>query len=933
MNSSFLRRLPLLAILLLLILPSLTHADPLYTDAATGDLHLKLGSSCLGADSLNGIHAMGLNGNIRPKPPSMEAYELTPAPIYQITDLGTIPGSTRSYATAINNAGQIVGVSGNTGDHSFLWQNGKMNDLGVPPGNTSSDATAINDLDQIVGRTSSGHAFLWTQANGFQILPTDARDVGGTAAINNKGQIITVYPGTNPYVNDYDTSLLQYADGQITIVRNPIPLLSEAINDMGQVATNFITAVSSAAILWDTRNGQETSLGSLMGGDSTAVGVNHQGQVVGNAYAGRTANGYYIQHAFLWDATTGMQDIGTLGGDDSSAVAINSAGQIIGTADDKTGNRPPFVYSRGIMYNLSSLLDPASGAGWTLDAVTGINDLGQIVGSGTHNGQMHGFLLSPIGMAPSLITNFVLSPIQLLTSGPIVTADVIVTGSFSKVTVSLAPGTLGAASPTFTLSSNGTDWTGKIPTAYLKLAKTNPVTFIATGTRADGSTATATATLQIAQTLPSLALSLSPPSGGLVEQNKIIKFTAIVSNPSQSPAAPTSVTIALPDHVSFVSSPDFILFGDKTLIWIGSLGSASRFGTNVAILSFTISVDSGTVQNTNLLFHGVAAASGFQPNAQDDTLVVDGNALPQGVTVDDSGGFGILGGQANVDLSQGQTPLHATLTPVTSLSNILKVFGDTHRASIYLDVGYKTSGNAICAPGGDPIPTRLAELGLMTPSVSPSYVATFTGINDSVAMSVSFSTRDCLLTFADAYLSYLDIKTGKPIPTIDQIVSFADDLSQVSTIATAAQEFTKNPPTAKNPSIFWQDSAKATRDIFIMPSADKQLLLTILKKHGISVSGFEELSIGLTHVFAANTLLHMMADYLTICIATNNPNNRTQFLPMVIHFDSSAILTQQTQNLKGIISNENDGTIHKQRSHRLPTNFSRITSTQPILFR
>ena len=32
-------------------------------------------------------------------------------PIYTITDLGTLPGTTMSVATAINNNGQVVGVS------------------------------------------------------------------------------------------------------------------------------------------------------------------------------------------------------------------------------------------------------------------------------------------------------------------------------------------------------------------------------------------------------------------------------------------------------------------------------------------------------------------------------------------------------------------------------------------------------------------------------------------------------------------------------------------------------------------------------------------------------------------------------------------------------------------------------------------------------
>ena len=76
---------------------------------------------------------------------------------YKITDLGTLPGSTSSIATAINNSGQVVG---NSGDHAFLWQNGVMTDLGTLPGSTSSTATAINNSGQVVGN-SGNHAFFW----------------------------------------------------------------------------------------------------------------------------------------------------------------------------------------------------------------------------------------------------------------------------------------------------------------------------------------------------------------------------------------------------------------------------------------------------------------------------------------------------------------------------------------------------------------------------------------------------------------------------------------------------------------------------------------------------------------------------------------------------------------------------------------------------
>src|SRR5438876_9563051 len=53
-----------------------------------------------------------------------------------IEDLGTLPGDESSRATAINDAGQIVGVSGSCTHlpRALFWDNGSMTDHGSLPG-------------------------------------------------------------------------------------------------------------------------------------------------------------------------------------------------------------------------------------------------------------------------------------------------------------------------------------------------------------------------------------------------------------------------------------------------------------------------------------------------------------------------------------------------------------------------------------------------------------------------------------------------------------------------------------------------------------------------------------------------------------------------------------------------------------------------------
>lgn len=392
-------------------------------------------------------------------------------PTFTVTDLGVLPGYAISQATAISSNGIVVGYS-STSEFWFYGSPANGSAAGwiaypqgvgtaLPKSQAATIPLGVNASGQVVGisgpvDTAGDYTPFWYQNGDFNTpagFPANAIPVAISDA------------GPNVALTFHDPDIVYKAGiwaGQATDL--PVPATCSAphntcegqvtgISTDGKQVSGVLSEFTKAGFagywpsVWSDGATVQTFFSSP-GALSFAMAVNNVGQ------GGGLINGESA--VFNKDGTYSSFSGGL-------PIGINNMGWIVGAQGTGHGGivNPPrtsllvlpvltwieqghaaaFLWINGTQYVFNSCSCVTNSSGWEFDYAYAVNDAGQIVGTGFHNGVQTGFLLTPL-------------------SPPTVTA--VVNGA-SFANGGVAPGEIATAFGSNLTSATGINLTSSLP--------------------------------------------------------------------------------------------------------------------------------------------------------------------------------------------------------------------------------------------------------------------------------------------------------------------------------------------------------------------------------------------------------------------------------------------------------------------------------------
>ena len=326
-----------------------------------------------------------------------------------------------------------------------------------------SGATAINERGEVIGSLSNlgrpAQAFLWSESEGMTHLEnpwfgegatTEARFLADNGRIGGQAE-------TSDHDDPFVTAVTQgftYSGGTMTNIGNLVPSApaysrTSFVHGMSASGT-FVGHSNNVTFSWTA--GVFTPLEDILGSagvrrweayvvadDGTLAGyrwLDGEDQWTGFVHDGSLEiidhpdianetvralsprNGWVTgwglsltgDRAFIWEENAKV----TISIGDGHAVDINSDGVVVG--QELTSPRRAMIYTENTWQPLYDLVDDP-GDWMRLESAAGINDRGQIVGTGSLSGLLRAFILDPVdGSGPQLevtVTEGVRLPAQV----------------------------------------------------------------------------------------------------------------------------------------------------------------------------------------------------------------------------------------------------------------------------------------------------------------------------------------------------------------------------------------------------------------------------------------------------------------------------------------------------------------------------------------
>lgn len=184
--------------------------------------------------------------------------------------LPPLPGDSASAATAINERGDVVGISGDcdvavgrfSARHAVLWHHGRVTELPNLGGTTWHTPMIINERGDVAGFSNPpgagdpqgdflAHAFLWTRADGIRDLGTlDNDPLSEALGMNNRGQVVGVsFGGSNgSRAFIWENGVLTNLNQLVTLTGGDRLLSAQDINDEGRITGRMLDGATGQQV-------------------------------------------------------------------------------------------------------------------------------------------------------------------------------------------------------------------------------------------------------------------------------------------------------------------------------------------------------------------------------------------------------------------------------------------------------------------------------------------------------------------------------------------------------------------------------------------------------------------------------------------------------------------------------------------------------------